>query len=283
MTRLAVVIGNPVHHSLSPTIVNVAFEEMKLDWKMVTVEVPEKKVGIALDQMRELEMGGMSVTMPHKATVAEILATQDLAELHFSAVALGAVNCVALEDGKLIGHNTDGTGFLFSLKREGVEVSGSSVLIFGAGGASWAIANACILAGATRVGVCARSESKAELLISNLGGVCEVASSPIYSEFEILVNATPLGMELGVDFGKGEPNQKNLIDEAPLDATDILKTHIVIDIVYNPRETKLMSLASDKGAKVVGGIGMLVGQAFEAVKIWTGVEPNPEIMFHAAK
>lgn len=275
MTCLTAVIGDPVHHSLSPAIVNAAFEELGVDWKMLSLEVPAGKESAVLDLMRELKMGGISVTMPHKKMVANNLAAQEMAELDQTAITLGAVNCVTQRDDKLFGHNTDGAGFLFSLEREGVKVSDSSVLIFGAGGASWAIANACLLAGARRIGICTRNESKAELIVSSFGEACEVVSNPVHSEFEILINATPLGMD--------NPNNKNLIDETPVGKADISKNHIVIDIVYKPRETKFMSLAQDNGAKVIGGIGMLVGQAFEAVKIWTGEEPNPEKMFQATQ
>lgn len=258
MTRLTVVIGDPVHHSLSPTIVNAAFEELDLDWKMLTLQVPEGKLEVMLELMQKLEMGGMSVTMPHKTNMAEFLDLQDSGKLDETAVALGAVNCVSLNEGTLTGHNTDGAGFLFSLKEEDVEVSGASVLIFGAGGASRAVVEACKSGGAKSIAVLPSSRSKPN-------------NEPNYEEFDILVNATPIGMK-GVEEGK-----------MPMDTEKISSNHIVVDLIYNPLETELMKTARAKGAKVIGGLGMLVGQAAQAIELWTGMTPNHKIMTQAAK
>ncbi len=264
MTQLTAVIGDPVHHSLSPAIVNSAFENLKLDWKMLSLQVPAGKAATALQIMRRIQMGGMSVTMPHKQSVAEQMDALDK-----SAENLGAVNCVVpSQGGKLVGYNTDTDGFLWSLEKEGVQLAGAGVLIFGAGGAARAVIRACILSGAERVGICARS--KAEETAELFPALVKADLNPEFSEYEILVNATPLGMA-------------HLKDESPVTADSLKSSHILVDLVYNPPKTRLMELAENNGARAIGGLGMLIGQALKAVQLWTGKNPDSEIMLDAAR
>ncbi len=301
MSRLAAVIGNPVHHSLSPVIVNTAFEDLSLPFKMVTLEVPDEKAKEAVELIERLNMVGMSVTMPHKKAIADILSAGNNFALDKTANFLEAVNCVANEEGKLVGYNTDGQGFLLALSREGVVVNESSILIFGAGGAGRAVAYACVEAGA-KVSILNRDEEKARTLVENLNTIfatsnakdtrevkCisykNLASTNLASDdfgvnkfdlgaFDILVNATSLGMK-GIN-----------VDQSPVSILEskfqILPKHIVIDLVYNPAETKFLADAKKSGAKIIGGLPMLVGQAAHAVKLWTGKEPNLEKMFQTA-
>ncbi len=264
MTRLTAVIGDPVHHSLSPAIVNSAFENLKLDWKMLSLQVPAGKTGTALKVMRHIQMGGMSVTMPHKQSVAE-----QMDALDSSAENLGAVNCVVpSQSGQLIGYNTDSDGFLWSLEKEKVELAGARVLIFGAGGAARAVIRACILSGAERVGI--RARSKAQEAAEFFPASVQADLSPEFSEYEILVNATPLGMA-------------HLKEESPAKADSLKSSHILVDLVYNPPKTRFMELAENEGARAIGGLGMLVGQAVKAVHLWTGKNPDSEIMLNAAR
>ena len=262
-TRLALVIGDPIQHSLSPPIVNAAFSDAGLDCKMLSLQVPKGKLDTALTAMRKLKLIGMSVTMPHKKAAAEAVDRLDE-----EAQMLGAVNCISMdESGELAGHNTDGDGFLWSLAQEQASLTQKSVLVFGAGGAAAAVALACDKAGANEVGILARS--KAEALVQKLGGGLKTVESTEVKDFEILINATPLGMQ-------------HLITESPVQPEQIQKSHIVVDLVYSPSKTRFLKEAEARGAKIIGGLGMLAGQAARAIQIWTGVQSNPKAMQEAA-
>jgi len=151
-TRLAAVIGDPVRHSLSPCLMNAAFAETGLDWTCVAMEVSEGRASGALEGMRALGIGGLSVTMPHKAAVAS--GVDDLAS---GAGALGVVNCVVPDGDRLVGHNTDGAGFLDGLRHDaGLDVAGRRAVVLGAGGAARAVVHALGLAGAVEVAVANR-------------------------------------------------------------------------------------------------------------------------------
>lgn len=262
MTRLTAVIGDPVHHSLSPSIVNAAFSQLGLEWTMLTLQVPQAELDKALFLIRELDMGGMSVTMPHKKAVIK-----KLDELDKSARALDAVNCIVPQDGKLVGYNTDGSGFVWSLKRENIDLKDANVLIFGAGGAARAVGMACIAEGAARVAITARS--KAGEAARMLGAPATETENPCLADFQILINATPLGME-------------HLKGQSPMAGSDLNETHTVVDLIYKPAETEFLRCAKKSGAKTLGGLGMLTGQASQAVKLWTGEEPDTENMHKAA-
>ncbi len=257
-TRLAAVIGSPVRHSRSPAIHNAAFEAAGLDWVYVALDVAPRRGSAALDAMRVLGIGGLSVTMPHKAEVANAVDRPSAA-----VVALGACNCVYWDGGELAGDNTDGDGFVSAHRHQlGTPLTGARVSVVGAGGAARAIIEALGRAGVASVHVWSRSVAAAERAASlhpvvHAGPIEEVADS------EIIVNATPVGMA-------GGPNPHAI----PVPADLIGEHHIVHDIVYEPRETPLMVAARQRGATVVGGAGMLVHQAARQFTHWTG-KPAP--------
>lgn len=259
-TRVAGVIGDPVHHSLSPVLHNAAFRALGLDWVYVAFPVPQGRGYAAVRAMRDLGIAGLSVTMPHKEDAAR--ACDHLAG---SARQLGAVNTVVrLPDGSLEGHSTDGEGLLRSLTEEGVSVAGRTVLILGAGGAARAVALALGEAGADVV-VAARRREPA-LAAARLAGGSGVELSQvtrILEGTEIVVNATPLGMA-------GE--------EPPFDPAALHPGHVVVDLVYSPPVTPLLGWAARRGARAIGGLGMLVHQAALAFSLWTGQDPPLEVM-----
>ena len=264
-TRLAAVIGDPVRHSLSPVIHNAAFAATGLDWVYVALPVSAGGAARALDAARLFELGGLSVTMPHKADVAEACD-----ELSPDARRLGAVNCVVVAPGgPLVGHNTDGPGFLGALTRETpLVVEGCRAVVLGAGGAARAVVLALARAGAEQVTVVARRpEAGAEA--ATLAGERGRAAAVPPPEFDLVVNATPVGM--------GRAGAGRL----PLEPTVLGEGQVVVDLVYDPLETPLMAEARRRGALVAGGVGMLVGQAAEAFRLWTGVAAPIEVM-HAA-
>jgi shikimate dehydrogenase len=260
-TRLAAVIGSPVRHSLSPVLHNAAFAAAGLDWVYVALEVGPGRVPEALAGMRALGIGGLSVTMPHKEAVAA-----ECDRLSDDAAALGAVNCVVPDGDELVGHNTDGAGFVAALSADGVDPAGMACVVLGAGGAARAIALALARAGAAEVAVVNRTAARAEQAVALLGGVGRVVAPADAGESVgaagLVVNATSVGM--------GDPAPSDL----PLDPARLRAGQVVADIVYRPLETALLRAARTRGATAVNGVPMLVHQAAVAFELWTGV-PAP--------
>lgn len=282
-TRLAGVIGSPIRHSLSPVLLNAAFRAADLDWTYVAFDVPDGHAPAALDAMRTLGLGGLSVTMPHKAAVAAAVDDLDpVAEL------LGAVNCVVPHREPdtgvvtLTGRNTDGAGFLRSLTGAGVDPSGRRVAVVGAGGAARAIVVALVGAGADVV-VVNRTRARADEVVavatrarSGVGSVpsgsVSAGSASDVAGADIVVNATSVGMADTPQAGA-----------SPVDAAALRADQVVADIVYHPRTTPLLAAAAAAGAIAVGGLGMLVHQAAVAFEAWTGVDAPVAAMFAAVE
>ena len=250
------VIGSPIRHSLSPALFTAAFEAAGLDWRYDAYEVPEGQA-VAFLHGAGADLDGISVTMPHKAAVLAALDGLDPV-----AERLGAVNCIARHgDGRRTGHNTDGAGFLDALRAEaGLDVAGLRSAVFGAGGAARAVGLALVEAGAREVVVVNRSLDRAERAVALLGGRGRVGSPEEAAAADLVVNATSVGM--GDDGG------------LPLDPDLLGAGQTVVDIVYHPLETPLLRAAAERGARTVGGLGMLVHQAAHAFALWLG-EPAP--------
>ena len=268
-TRVAALIGSPARHSLSPVILNAAFEELGLDWRFVVFEVPAGEGAAAVAAMRTLGLGGMSVTMPHKdAAFAAVDGRTPVAE------ALGAVNCVFRDGARLVGDNTDGDGFLASLAVDhGIEVAGLRCVLVGAGGAGRAVARALGAAGAADVAVVNRSPAPAQRAAELAGLAGRVGVPDDVAKADLVVNATPLGMG-----GRAHDDPVTL----PVDAAALHDGQVVVDLVYHPTTTPLLAAAAERGAVVVTGVGMLVHQAAHALRRWTGAEPPVVAMTAAA-
>lgn len=267
-TRVAAVIGDPVAHSLSPRIHNAAFRACELDWVYVGFEVPAGGAGDAVRAMRALGLGGMSVTMPHKAAVMDAM---DAVEE--DAARLGAVNCVSWRGGELVGANTDGEGFLAGLLADhGFDPAGRSCVVLGAGGAARAVVLALARAGAGPVHVVNRTASTAEAAASLAGDVGAVAGPEAVAESELVVNATPVGMH----------RDGAVPGELPLDAALLGPQHVVVDLVYHPARTPLLEAAAARGAATSNGVSMLVHQAGAAFERWTGTPAPLDAMRDAA-
>jgi len=269
-TRVAALIGSPARHSLSPVILNTAFDELGLDWRFVVFEVPPGEGHAAVAAVRTLGLGGLSVTMPHKDAAFE--AVDDHTPV---AAALGAVNCVFRDGDRLVGDNTDGPGFVDSLRIDhGVDVAGRRCVLVGAGGAGRALAWALGQAGADDVAVLNRSPVPAQRAAELAGAVGRVGDSADVAKADLVVNATSIGMG-----GRGRPGDEPAL---PVDADALHEGQIVADIVYFPSETSLLAAAAARGATTVGGIGMLVHQAAHALRRWTSAEPPLSAMAAAA-
>ena len=280
-TRLAAVIGDPVRHSLSPTLLGAAFAETGLDWTYLALEVAEGAAGDAIGGMRSLGIAALSVTMPHKAAVAAAVdrCTAD-------AAALGAVNCVVVGDGELVGHNTDGGGFLDGLAHDaGIDVAGRPVVVVGAGGAARAVVRAVAGAGASEVVVVNRTVERAEAAAALAGPVGRPVDmvthaspggvDPVLVEAlagaALVVNATSVGMA-GVS-----------LDGLPVDPELVGAGAVAVDLIYHPAETAWMAALRARGMEAYGGLSMLVFQAARAFTLWTGVEAPVAAMDAAAR
>ena len=272
-TRVCGVIGDPVAHSLSPAMHNAAFEHLRLDYVFLAFRVKAAEVENAVRGMRALGIHGLNVTMPHKNAVIAYLD-----EVNETARRLGSVNTILNHNGRLRGFSTDGTGALQALRQNGVELGGKKVLLLGAGGA--AKAGAFALAGeAAEVVVLNRTPEKAKDLAEALsqklgkkvvgGSLSPRSIQEHLRDADVLVNATSAGM--------------HPFPEQSLVKPEWLKPSLaVMDMVYNPLETRLAKDAKAAGAHVVSGVEMLIYQGAASFEIWTGRKAPVEVMRKAA-
>jgi len=254
-------LGDPVAHSRSPAMQNAAFAALGLDWVFVAFPSPAGRGRAAVRAVLDLGLAGLNVTMPHKPDAAD--ACDDLSD---EAGQLGVVNTVVAdhEQGRLTGHNTDGDGFLRALANEAIGVAGARVLVLGAGGAARAIALASGRAGAS-VTVAARRIDAARDAAALAGGEAVELSDINVGQHDVVVNATPLGMQ-------GEP--------PPFDPARLRPGQFVYETVY-PVETPLLVAARERGIGCAGGVGMLVHQGALAFQLWTGREAPLDAMWAA--
>lgn len=268
-TRLAAVIGHPVRHSRSPALANAAFRTAGLDWTMVAFEVADGEAAAAIAAARTLGIGGLMVTMPHKAAVIPALDG-----LTPAAEVLGAVNSISWVDGALVGHNTDGEGLVGSLRHDhGIDVAGRSCLVLGAGGAARAVVHALAGAGASEVIVVNRTAPRAEEAAALAGATGRVGVPDDVAHAEVVVNATSVGM--GAPAGATGP--------VPCPVDLLTPGQVVVDLVYQPLRTPLLAAAEARGARTVDGLGMLVHQAALSLERWTGTPPDLDAMHRAAR
>ncbi|BHH81940.1 shikimate dehydrogenase [Desulforhopalus sp. 52FAK] len=265
-TKLYVLLGNPLGHTISPPMHNLAFKKLDMDSCYFPVEVSTENLGTVFKGLSKMNMGGMNVTVPHKINIVD-----HLDELDPVAATIGAVNTICFIDGKTKGFNTDGEGFIQSLEEEAsISVQGKRFFIIGCGGAARAIAMTLAFKGAEKIFISNRTASKAATLASEINKKIRPCAEAVPAEnadqkkvltgCDVVINSTSIGMHPDVDL-------------LPIDASLILPDHIVADIVYNPHETKLLQVAKAKGCTTVPGLGMLIYQGVAAFTIWTGVKP----------
>lgn len=267
------VIGDPVAHSLSPLLHNTAFAEMGLDWVSTGFRVVAGRTAEALVGAMALGIRGLSVTMPHKEPVAELV--EDLSPL---AARLGAVNCLVGGRAGWRGENTDGAGLVAALRRgDRFDPAGHRCLVVGAGGAARSVIAALAGAGAAEVVVVNRSAARARAALALAGPVGRIGGAEDAPDSDLVVNATPVGMAGGrTGTADTEP-----VAPWPLDPSRLHAGQVVVDLIYHPAETAWMEAAAGQGASVSNGLGMLVHQAALQVAAWTGAEPPLEAMWRA--
>ena len=271
-TRVAGVIGDPVSHSLSPTLHNAAFAALGLDWVYVAFPVAAGRGADAVAAVRAMGIAGLSVTLPHKAAVAGALD-----RLTPVARRLVAVNTVIRDGDDLVGDSTDGAGLVDALRDdEGWVPEGRRCLVLGTGGAARAVSLALAGAGAAEVAVVGRRPEAAASTVELCGGVGRPASVDEVDRFDLVVNATPVGMRRPTLGGGG--------DSLPfdLDAKRLGPGQVVVDLVYRPPVTPLVTAARARGAVAVNGLGMLIHQAGRQLRAWTGMAAPLDAMSAAA-
>lgn len=266
-TRVAGVIGWPVEHSLSPVLHAAGFASLDIDWTYVAFPTPPDSVQRVVEAARTLGIAGLSVTMPHKTAVVDLCDA-----LTDSARVLQSVNTIEFRsDGRSIGHSTDGDGLVDSLRHGGVDPTSRDVLVLGFGGAGRAVCDALRRHGAKRIVVTNRSlVSPDRLDAMGLTGAEVIPWSDrndVASSCDLVINCTSVGM--------GDDSSSPLTDSVFSDR------HVAIDIVYHPSETPFLRAARTRGARTIGGIGMLVHQAARQEEIWIGRTPDVEAMKRA--
>jgi len=270
-TEIFAVIGDPIEHTLSPAMHNAAFEHLRLDYVFLAFRVTPDEIEKALQGVRALGIRGLNVTMPHKHAVTEFIDEAD-ATVKF----LRSANTILNQRGRLRGFNTDGIGAAKALKNSGIDLAGKKVLLLGAGGAAKAIAftlakevdEICIL---NRDGMKARELANLLEPFGKRVAGDELSPKRIQQELndsDVLINATSAGMA---------PNTSESLVKASWLRTDLY----VMDLVYNPNETKLIQEARAVGAKVITGVEMLLYQGAASFEIWTQCKAPVDVMRNA--
>ena len=266
--------GFPVAENPTQAMIEPAFRDMALDWRYLTLEVKPEDLASAVAGARAFGFRGFNCTIPHKVRVIEHL--DGLGE---SASLMGAVNCVVNREGKFIGENTDGKGFVSSFREIG-DPENQSMVLLGAGGAARAIGVEMALAGVRKITLVNRSVDRGgeleELFQGRLsdavGGNLDISFVPWKGDFNIpegtnvVVNATSIGL-----FPDGDAR-------IPLNLETLSPEMIVADVIPNPPKTRLVRDARSRGCQVIDGLGMLVAQGVIGIEYWTGRSPDPSVM-----
>jgi len=272
--QLTGAFGQPIAENPTQAMIEAAYRHHGLAWRYLTIEVAAEGLAAAVAGARAMGFAGFNCTIPHKVAVIEHL--DGLGE---SAELMGAVNCVVRRGEELIGENTDGKGFVESLRKR-LDPLGKRVVIFGAGGAARAISVELALAGAGEITIVNRSAKRGRQLAELLAGrVCEQTGGRLESrlvpwegDYEVphgtdcVINATSIGLYPDVDA------------RLPLQLDSLGAGMLVADVIPNPPRTRLVRDAAERGCEVIDGLEMLVGQGVIGITYWTGVEPDAEVM-----
>lgn len=267
-TRLVGFYANPARHSLSPKMHNLSFSKLGIDAVYLAFEVTKEALPTQIQAIRNMQMLGVNLSMPHK-----VAALDYVDELSPAAKIIGAINTIVNHEGKLIGHNTDGIGFMTSLAENQIDIIGQTMTVIGAGGAATAMITQAALDGVKQIYVLNRPSAHFKTYQEKMQAIMQATNCPIeiislenqalvyqaVNKSQLLVNATSVGMY---------PN----VDELPIDK-EVLRADLpVYDAIYHPRETRLLKSAAAKGALTMNGLGMLLHQGAAAFKLWTNQE-----------
>ncbi len=269
LTKLYCLIGNPVTKSLSPSIHNYLFDNEKENAVYMAFNIEKKDLKNAINGFKAINVKGFNVTIPYKIDIINFID-----QLSYESELIGAVNTVKIDNGKLIGYNTDGLGFLKTFEERNISLKGKNVLILGAGGAAQSISLTVANEGVKSLTILNRTVSKSKKLIEKIknkfpeietsyGSLNEIHID--LKKIDVLINCTSVGMYPEVD-------------KMPIEINGFNKNVIVYDIIYKPLETKLVKSAKKEGMIAIGGLDMLIYQALLSDEIWLGRKLDIEKM-----
>lgn len=273
-SELVGAFGDPIDENPTGVMEEAAFAAKGLDFRYLTIKVNKDDLKAAMEGMRAMNFRGINLTIPHKVKVL-----QYLDELSEAAEIIGAVNMVVNRSGKLWGENTDGKGYLTSLKNAGISPEGKNITILGAGGAARAISVECALAGAKKITIANIEKEQGEILVDLLRKRTTADAQFIMwdkpvevpSDTYILSNATSVGLYPDVD---QKPN---------INYDSIHSGMVVTDVIFNDPNSLFLQEAVKRGAQTINGLGMLVNQGALNFTLWTGVEAPIEVMIDTLK
>ncbi|MHA6484808.1 shikimate dehydrogenase [Paenibacillus sp. strain BS8-2] len=259
-TVLYGVIGDPIRHSKSPIMMNRAFRETGINGVYTASHITSESLPAFIAGVRAMGIRGVNVTIPHKLQVMELID-----EIDPDALAIGAVNTIVNENGKLVGYNTDGIGYVRSLKEEAEpNLAGKRIVVIGAGGASRGIVYALLKENPASIAISNRTVERAEELVESLGGEASGLTAihndmlkDYCREADIVINTTSVGMF---------PN----IEHSPIEAGWMKRGAVASDLIYNPLRTEFLRQAEEAGCRTHGGLGMFIYQGAYAFEYWTG-------------
>lgn len=268
-TKLICLLGDPVAHSISPSMHNLAFETLNLDYVYLAFPTSEEQLGSTIATLKQIGARGFNCTMPCKRTAAALCD-----EISPAAKLMNSVNTVVIENGRLYGHNTDGTGYMRSVKDAGHEITGKEITLLGSGGAASAILAQAALDGVAKIHLFARKGNSwntvsQQITQINAQTACTVTLNELSDEAALrnaitdsalLVNASSVGMAPDTD-GCLIPDSSWFHPEL-----------VVSDVIYHPQKTKLLTMAETAGLSTFNGMYMLLYQGAAAFKLWTGQE-----------
>ncbi len=274
-TRLTGLLGTPVSHSISPLMHNEGFQQLDLDYVYLAFDVGTDTLKTAVEGLKTLNVRGFNLTMPNKNLMCELAD-----HLSPAAEMIGAVNTVVNDDGILTGHITDGTGYMRAVKDAGYDIIGKKMTLLGAGGAATAIMVQAALDGVAEIDVYSirdaffdRARNTVDMINSRTNCKASLYELPDDTSLRksiessaILTNGTSVGMK---------PNTDSTIIT---DLSMLRPELIVSDVIYNPKETKLLMDAKSIGCNTFNGLYMLLYQGAEAFKYWTGQDMPTEIV-----
>jgi shikimate dehydrogenase len=272
-SELVGAFGDPIDENPTGIMQEAAFAAAGLNWRYLLLRVAAEDLGSAISGIRAMRFRGINLTIPHKVAVLKYLD-----EVAPDAALIGAVNTVRRVADRLIGENTDGKGFLRSVREDaGLDPAGKRVVFLGAGGAARAMSVELALAGASHITIVNRTPSRADELVRTLNSrtparaefVPWVGDYPVPPEADILVNATSIGL------------YPNTGDKPRVMMATVGPDLLVCDVIPNPPQTAFLTDAAARGARTLDGLGMLVYQGAIAFKLWTGVEPSIPVMRQA--
>jgi shikimate dehydrogenase len=269
--ELVGVFGHPVAENPTQAMIEPAFADLGLDWRYLTVEVLPEMLGDAVRGARAMNWKGFNCTIPHKIAVIPYLD-----RLNPAAEVIGAVNCVLNREGELIGDNTDGKGFLQSV-RSVRPVEGLNAVVLGAGGAARAIAVELALAGASQITIVNRTRDRGQELARLIPERTDASASftlwedeyQIPESADLLVNATSIGLF------------PDIAARLPINFDTLHPRILACDVIPNPPQTRFIQDAELKGCSTLDGLGMLVNQGVIGIELWSGLTPRPEVMRQA--